>query len=102
MSRPYTPETLANRWGVSATMIRNMCGAGDIEHFRLGDLRQTPSDIRERQSSPTSAIIEPTRLPANCVMAIPNFGPRLENPPEQFTPNSAIYVLVCGTLKKSG
>lgn len=55
MTRPFTPETLANRWGVSATMIRNMCGAGEIEHFRLGKLYRIPAKAVEDYECQTSA-----------------------------------------------
>lgn len=44
---PYTPETLAERWGVSATSIRNRCRAGEIAHFRLGKLYRIPAHVVE-------------------------------------------------------
>ena len=43
MSAPFTPETLANRWGVSAQKVRNMCVAGEVAHFRLGKLYRIPA-----------------------------------------------------------
>ncbi|WP_081788197.1 helix-turn-helix domain-containing protein [Sulfitobacter mediterraneus] len=55
MTRPYTPETLANRWGVSATMVRNMCGAGDITHFRVGKLYRIPAKSVEDYECQKSA-----------------------------------------------
>ncbi|MFD2235949.1 helix-turn-helix domain-containing protein [Aureimonas populi] len=36
MGRPYTPETLAERWGCSARHIRRMCKSGELPSFRLG------------------------------------------------------------------
>ena len=43
MTAPFTPETLANRWGVSAQKVRNMCAAGEVAHFRLGKLYRIPA-----------------------------------------------------------
>ncbi|MFD0979275.1 helix-turn-helix domain-containing protein [Tropicimonas aquimaris] len=43
--RPFTPESLAERWGVSATSIRNRCQSGDIPHFRLGRLYRIPEKV---------------------------------------------------------
>jgi excisionase family DNA binding protein len=34
--RPYTPETLAERWGCSPAHIRAMIRRGELPHFRLG------------------------------------------------------------------
>ena len=33
---PWTPETLAERWGCSAAIIRRLCRNGELAHFRLG------------------------------------------------------------------
>ncbi|WP_416236640.1 helix-turn-helix domain-containing protein [Yoonia sp. 72] len=47
--RPFTPETLAMRWEVSATTIRNMCQAGELAHFRPGGrLYRIPAQEVER------------------------------------------------------
>ncbi len=46
-ARPYDPDTLAQRWGVSATSIRNRCRAGDLPHFRLGRLYRIPANVVE-------------------------------------------------------
>ncbi|OQW71093.1 MAG: hypothetical protein BVN33_16685 [Proteobacteria bacterium ST_bin13] len=35
---PFTPETLADRWGCSAEHIRRMYHDGEIAAFRLGKL----------------------------------------------------------------
>ena len=45
--RPFTPEILAERWGVSASTVRNMCMDGSLKHFRLGRLYRIPADIVE-------------------------------------------------------
>ncbi|WP_367998023.1 helix-turn-helix domain-containing protein [Shimia thalassica] len=42
IAKPYTPESLANRWHVSATMVRNMCCSGQIGHFKIGKLYRIP------------------------------------------------------------
>jgi len=33
---PFTPETLAQRWDVSADQVRKLCRKGTLQHFRLG------------------------------------------------------------------
>jgi len=54
--RPYTPESLALHWGVSATSIRNMCQAGDLRHFRVGRLYRIPAAaVEEFEKCQTSA-----------------------------------------------
>lgn len=56
MSTPYSPETLADRWGVSATSIRNKCIAGKLPHFRFGKLYRIPAQVVEEiESCQTSA-----------------------------------------------
>lgn len=45
--RPFTAETLAHRWGVSATTIRTQCNEGKLQHFRLGRLYRIPAAIVE-------------------------------------------------------
>ncbi|NSY97910.1 helix-turn-helix domain-containing protein [Agrobacterium tumefaciens] len=36
MTRPFTPETLAERWECSARHIRKLCASGALPSFRLG------------------------------------------------------------------
>lgn len=47
-ARPYSPETLAERWGCSAEKIRLMFHAGDLAGFRLGKLIRIPAAEVER------------------------------------------------------
>lgn len=57
-ARPFTPETLAERWNCSAQKIRNMVQNGEIVGFRLGKLIRIPAVEVERiecqQSLPPS------------------------------------------------
>lgn len=46
--RPYSPETLASRWGCSAEKIRQMCRHGELAAFRLGKLIRIPANEVER------------------------------------------------------
>ena len=46
--RPYSPETLAERWGCSSEKIRGMYHAGELSGFRLGKLIRIPADEVER------------------------------------------------------
>lgn len=45
---PYTPETLAERWGCSAEKIRQMYHRGELRAFRLGKLIRIPAVEVER------------------------------------------------------
>ena len=46
-ARPFTPETLAERWDVTATTVRNLCQSGELAHFRLGRQYRIPAKIVE-------------------------------------------------------
>ena len=46
--RPYSPETLADRWGCSSEKIRQMCRQGELAAFRLGKLIRIPANEVER------------------------------------------------------
>jgi excisionase family DNA binding protein len=35
---PYTPDSLAKEWGVSANHVRNLIKSGELGHFKLGRL----------------------------------------------------------------
>jgi excisionase family DNA binding protein len=47
-ARPYSPQTLAERWGCSDQKIRNMLDAGELSGFRLGKLIRIPASEVER------------------------------------------------------
>lgn len=47
-ARPYSPETLADRWGCSAEKVRGMCRNGELASFRLGKLIRIPAAEVER------------------------------------------------------
>lgn len=42
--RPYTPATLAERWGVSTTLIYDLLNRGALPSFRLGKLWRIHAD----------------------------------------------------------
>ena len=46
-ARPFSPESLADRWECSAESIRQQCRQGRIKHFRLGRLYRIPAQIVE-------------------------------------------------------
>lgn len=52
-ARPYSPETLADRWGCSAQKVRNMIAAGELAGFRLGKLIRIPASEVERYECQT-------------------------------------------------
>lgn len=47
-SKPYSPETLADRWGCSAEKVRLMYRNGELAGFRLGKLIRIPALEVER------------------------------------------------------
>ena len=68
--RPYSPETLADRWGCSSEKIRQMYHLGELHGFRLGKLIRIPANEVERWENIGSSSIEgntasPTELPAS-------------------------------------
>jgi len=46
--RPFTPETLAERWCCSSEKVRQMFHSGDLAGFRLGKLIRIPAIEVER------------------------------------------------------
>ena len=69
MGRPFSPETLAERWGCSAEKVRRMYHSGEIAAFRLGKLIRIPADEVDRiecqasQNTPSSDIAESSFSP---------------------------------------
>jgi excisionase family DNA binding protein len=70
-NRPFSPETLAARWGCSSETIRAMCRRGELGSFRLGKLIRIPANEVERVecqsgdwSSTEGNTASPTELPA--------------------------------------
>lgn len=41
--RPFTPETLAERWECSAETIRLMCRNGQLASFKVGKMYRIPA-----------------------------------------------------------
>ena len=55
MTKAFTPDSLADRWEVSPTTVRNMCEQGRLSHFRLGKLYRIPADaVEEIETCQTS------------------------------------------------
>lgn len=46
--KPFSPETLAERWECSAEKVRLMCREGTLASFRLGKLIRIPASEVER------------------------------------------------------
>ena len=54
--KPYTPDTLAERWGCSAQTVRNIISQGDLPAFRVGRLfRIKPEAVEEYECQQKSA-----------------------------------------------
>lgn len=54
-ARPFSPETLAERWGCSSEKIRLMFHTGELAGFRLGKLIRIPAAEVERYECESTA-----------------------------------------------
>ena len=43
-ARPFSPDSLADRWLVSAETVRQLCHQGRLRHFRIGRKFRIPHD----------------------------------------------------------
>lgn len=54
--RPFTPDTLADQWDVSAETVRQLCHRGELRSFRVGRMFRIPpaavEEFEARQASP--------------------------------------------------
>lgn len=78
-AKPYSPETLAERWGCSAEKVRLMFRNGELAGFRLGKLIRIPAAEVERyecqntpspdteESSPSPSTTGPNRAESRLV-----------------------------------
>jgi len=65
--RPFSPETLAARWGCSAMKVRTMYHDGELAGFRLGKLIRIPAAEVERyecQNTPSPCTEESLPSPS--------------------------------------
>lgn len=69
-ARPFSPETLAERWECSADTVRALCNAGKLHSFRLGRLIRIPAQevaryecqtIESSSTATNSASLTPTQ-----------------------------------------
>ncbi len=61
--RPYTPETLAERWGCTSRNVRDMCANGQLAFFRLGRLYRIPAWSVDEIEAPGSLDLIPGQGP---------------------------------------
>lgn len=59
-SRPFSPETLAQRWGCSSEKVRRMYHGGELAGFRLGKLIRIPMREVERVECQMDTALEGT------------------------------------------
>jgi excisionase family DNA binding protein len=52
--KPFTPETLADRWGCSSNHIRNLVNRGILRAFRAGRLIRIPAEAVEDFECPNT------------------------------------------------
>lgn len=56
IERPYSPATLAKRWGCSTTLIYDLLNAGALPGFRAGKLWRIPAaSVAEYEARPQPA-----------------------------------------------
>lgn len=48
MTTPFSPRSLAQRWGCSAATIRNLVNSGQLKHFKVGTKIRVPFGEVER------------------------------------------------------
>ncbi len=73
--KPYSPETLGDRWACSSQKIRQMCHNGELPYFRLGKLIRIPAvEVERIECGDLSDTEDSSALP----MAHPAFALRLE------------------------
>lgn len=53
-AKPFSPESLADRWGCSAEKVRLMYHGGELAGFRLGKLIRIPATEVDRYECQTS------------------------------------------------
>ncbi len=56
VARPFSPETLGERWGCSPDKVRRMYRSGEIKGFKLGKLIRIPADAVERFECQTTEL----------------------------------------------
>jgi len=63
--RPYSLDSLAERWECTGAHVRRLCTAGKLRHFKIGNLYRIPVDAvlefeighyGEEKSTPAAAI----------------------------------------------
>ncbi len=54
--RPYTPNSLADRWGCSAQTVRNLISEGRLRAFRVGRLFRIKPEAVEEYECRTSQL----------------------------------------------
>ena len=60
IEKPFSPETLADRWGCSAEKVRLMYRDGELRGFRLGKLIRIPAAEVERYECQSLTPSQPT------------------------------------------
>lgn len=61
LAKPYSPATLADRWGCSSEKVRTLYRNGDIAGFQIGKLIRIPAAEVERyecQNTPSLGTVE--------------------------------------------
>lgn len=86
IQQPFTPETLAERWGVTANAIRKKCSSGELAHFRFGKLYRIPANVVEEfETCQTSASAgsEADSVSIGRAVTADEFGISLRHAPER-------------------
>lgn len=78
-AKPYSPETLAERWDCSSEKVRQMFHRGELNGFRLGKLIRIPAIEVQRYECQlrTSSSHTEENSPSPMAPANPAFASRL-------------------------
>ncbi len=56
--RPFTPDTLADRWDVSAETVRQLCHRGELRSFRVNRMFRIPhAAVEEFEAREASCLV---------------------------------------------
>ena len=84
---PFNAETLAERWGCSAGLVRKLCRTGQLNHFRVGSLYrmslvhvlefETRAQLPPQVNAQKASHAEPPTAQRAKPAVVAGFGPRI-------------------------
>ncbi len=90
--KPFTPEDIAERWGVSVRAVTELCKSGQLRCFRVGvAYRVTPKALAEYEGEPCESNVAQTDsgMPVLKVVRQSVSEPKTKTPPPNAPPISS-------------